>query len=85
MLRNMIAVAALSAAALIASPAAAGGWHQDRDDDGYRHHYRHHHHGYRTFHRGWHGHRFHSQRPIFAGCWRWVPTRFGHAKVWICD
>jgi hypothetical protein len=86
MFRYSIAVVALSAAALAASPASAGGgyhdggYHHRGHHGGYHHHHRH---GHPTVHRGWHGwHRFH--RPIFASCWRWIPTPLGYAKVWIC-
>jgi hypothetical protein len=77
-----IAVVALGAAAFAASPASAGGGHHRGHHGGYHHH----HHGHHA-HRGWHGgHRFHHvHRPIFASCWRWIPTPLGYTKVWICN
>ena len=75
MLRKLIVAAAIGVCAVAFVPAttwAGGGYH------GYRHHGYHRHGG---FH-GWRGHHFH--RPIFASCWRWVPTRFGYAKIWVC-
>jgi hypothetical protein len=59
-----------------------------------RHGYQHRHH-----HKGWHGgaghfhgwrigprhfHSWRSHRPAYASCWRLVPSRHGHVKVWVC-
>jgi hypothetical protein len=65
------AAAAIGAVALAPTAASARPWH----GHGYHHHDRGHGHGFRSF-------RFHG--PVFASCWRWVPTRFGYAKVWVC-
>lgn len=73
----LAAAAALGAAALAPTVAAARPGH----GDGHRHdlhHPRNHHHGHPHFRA------FRFYGPAFASCWRWVPTRFGYAKVWVC-
>lgn len=30
------------------------------------------------------GARFISVAPIVVSCWRWVPSRWGYVKVWVC-
>ena len=69
---TLAAAAALGAVALDPTVASARPWHGNG-----AHHPRHHGHHphFRAF-------RFHG--PVFASCWRWVPTRFGYAKVWVC-
>jgi len=67
----LAAAAAIGAVALAPIAASARFWH----GHGFHHH---HHHGHAHFR----GFRFHG--PVFASCWRWVPTRFGYAKVWVC-
>lgn len=47
------------------------------------------HHGGHSFHRAHHGHSLHRGSfrvvtPLFVSCWRWVPSRFGLVKVWVC-
>jgi hypothetical protein len=80
--KSIVAAAvAISAAAFVPATASAGG--------GYHHggnHHGLHHRGNTLFHGGFHGWRgIHGLRgPIFASCWRWVPTRFGYSKVWLC-
>jgi hypothetical protein len=80
MLRNTIIASAvvLAASAFAPTVASAGG--------GYHGHHRHWHH-VRPFHR----HVFHVRplhRHVFyhhhVRCWRWVPTRFGYRRVWVC-
>ena len=72
MLRNIMIASAvmLATAALAPTGAWAGGGH------GHGHH-RHHGHHVRPFHGHFHGH--HHFR-----CWRWVMTRFGYQKIWVC-
>jgi hypothetical protein len=67
----LAAAAALGAATLAPTAASARPWH----GHGVHHPDKHGHPHFRAF-------RFHG--PVFASCWRWVPTRFGYAKVWIC-
>jgi hypothetical protein len=51
-----------------------------------RHHFAHFH----RFHHFAHFHHFRHHFPIFAtaagvgSCWRWVPTRWGWHRVWVC-
>jgi hypothetical protein len=68
---KLIIAAAIAIGAFVPSTASAGG-------AGYhgRHHGHHHH---RHFHR----HHW-APRYVLAGCWRWVPTRYGYAKLWVC-
>jgi len=44
------------------------------------HHFRHH---FVHFHRFRHRHLFATAIGV-GSCWRWVPTRFGWHRVWIC-
>ena len=66
----MVAAVAIGAAALLAPDVASArsGWH--------------------GFHGGhsYGGFRFYGAPVYYGGysCWRWVPTRFGYAKVWVC-
>jgi hypothetical protein len=69
----LAAAAALGALALAPTAASARPWH---GHGAHRHH--HHHHGHPHFRA------FRFYGPVFASCWRWVPTRFGYAKVWVC-
>jgi hypothetical protein len=83
--KSIVAAAvAISAAAFVPVTASAGGGYH-----GYHggHHQGLHHRGNTLFHggghHGWRG--FHGLRGrAFASCWRWVPTRFGYAKAWVC-
>jgi len=74
MLRSILIASAvvLSAAAFAPTGALAGGGHGHH---GHGHH-RHHGHHVRPFHGHFHGHH--------VRCWRWVMTRFGYQKVWVC-
>ena len=71
--KKILAVAltavALTAASLASTGSAFAGW---------KHH--HHHHGH--WH-GWGGGVFLSS-VVVASCWRWVETRRGYAKVYVC-
>jgi hypothetical protein len=79
MFRKCLAAAAMAigVATFVPATASAGGWHH-----GY--HQRHHH----GFHGGWrhfHGSRhWRFHRPAYASCWRFVPSRHGYVKVWVC-
>jgi hypothetical protein len=47
-------------------------------------------HGGYGFHRGGGGNfHFRSARvfrvaPLYVSCWRWVPSRWGPVKIWVC-
>ncbi len=69
----LAAVAAIGAVTLAPTAASAGHWRA--------HGFHHHHHGHGHFH-GSRFFRFHG--PWYVSCWRWVPTRFGYAKIWVC-
>jgi hypothetical protein len=91
MLRNTIVAASLAigAAALVSTSAFADPGH--RGGYGYHHGIDHDRHGY---HHGSHGNfnhgGLHRHRgvgvfaPYYASCWRWVPSRLGYVKAWIC-
>jgi hypothetical protein len=86
MFRKCLVAAAvvIAAATFVPTAASAGGGHY-----GY---HKHGHHGFhgggRHFHRfGRHfhgGHHWRFRRPVFASCWRFVPSRYGYVKVWVC-
>jgi hypothetical protein len=71
----LAAAAALGTVTLAPTVASARPWNGHGV-----HHPRHH------GHQGHHPHfrAFRFRGPVFASCWRWVPTRFGYAKVWVC-
>jgi hypothetical protein len=46
-------------------------------------HFRHRHH-FAHFHHFRHRHLFATAIGV-GSCWRWVPTRFGWHRVWVCD
>jgi hypothetical protein len=62
---------AITAASLASTGSAFAGW---------KHHHHHHHHGH--WH-GWGGGVFLSGA-VAASCWRWIETRRGYAKVYVC-
>ena len=41
-------------------------------------------HGFHGGHVAFRGARFISAAPLYVGCWRWVPSRWGLVRVWVC-
>jgi len=74
--KTIVAIAAATAfSAITFAPTVASAGHWGGAHRGFRHRGHWHFYGPRFF-------RHHS--PGFASCWRWLPTRFGYAKVWVC-
>jgi hypothetical protein len=64
---------------------------------GKHHHHGHHHHGHHAHHHHGHHHHHHHRYARWYGggayfsgvvassCWRWIDTRRGPAKIYVCD
>jgi hypothetical protein len=66
---------ALTALSLAGTGNALAGWK-------HHHHHGHHHHHHKHWY-GWGG--LYLSAAVASGCWKWVETRRGFAKIYVCD
>jgi hypothetical protein len=64
----------LTAVSLAGTGNALAGWKH--------HHHGHHHHHYKHWY-GWGG--LYLSAAVASGCWKWVETRRGFAKIYVCE
>jgi len=81
-----VALAAVSLATT-GNALARPGKHHGHHHGHHRHHAHHHHHGHHHHHRyaRWHRGGVYFGGVVASSCWRWIDTRLGPAKVYVCD